>query len=64
LYPISVISHCSAILMVYIFTLICQQVAIVLEHFFTMMVGSGLMDMLCLIVLLQFIVPYSVILLY
>jgi hypothetical protein len=48
---ISVIGHCSTILMFYIFTLIChQQVAIVLVYLFYHDGGFGLVDMLCLIV--------------
>jgi len=38
-----------------------QWIAFVLECYFTMMEGFGFVDMLCLTVLLQFIVPYIVI---
>jgi hypothetical protein len=59
---INVIGHYFTFLMFYIFTLMCHQwIAFVLECYFTTMEGFGFVDMLCLTVLLQFIVPYNVI---
>ena len=58
---ISVIGHCSTFLMLCIFTLVCCQWFSILLVCFTVMEGFSMVDMLCLIVLLQFIVARIVI---